>query len=80
MHGETQTWKNESQMGFEPTTLHDLARCSDHRATGDSMVSTGQLLDLDYEAVFISKLTCQLSSFFVHKQRQLCTKNDNNFA
>ena len=43
-----------------------------------------------YEAVFISKLTCQLSSFFVQnfvqttstlcKQRQLCAKNDDNFA
>ena len=43
-----------------------------------------------YEAVFISKLTCQLSSFFVQnfvqttstlcKQRQLCAKNDDHFV
>ena len=38
-------------MGFEPTTLHDIARCSDHRATGDSMVSKGQLLDLDWNHI-----------------------------
>ena len=38
-------------MGFEPTTLHDLARCSDHRATGDSMVSKGQLVDLDWNHI-----------------------------
>ena len=31
--------KSESQMGFEPTTLHDLVGCSNHWATGDSVVS-----------------------------------------
>ena len=27
--------KSEPQMGFEPTTLHDLVGCSTHWATGD---------------------------------------------
>ena len=31
------------QMGFEPTNLHDLATCSNHWATGDSMVSNGEM-------------------------------------
>ena len=31
--------KSEPQMGFEPTTLHDLVGCSTHWATGDLMVS-----------------------------------------
>ena len=31
--------KSDSQMGFEPTTLRDLVGCSNHWATGDSMVS-----------------------------------------
>ena len=31
----TNSEKWESQMGFEPTTFHDLSRRSDHRATGD---------------------------------------------
>ena len=31
-------------MGFEPTTLRDLVGCSNHWATGDSMVSKGQFL------------------------------------
>ena len=30
-------------MGFEPTTLRDLVGCSNHWATGDSMVSKGHL-------------------------------------
>ena len=34
---------SESQMGFEATTLRDLVGCSYHWATGDSMVSQGQL-------------------------------------
>ena len=33
---------SESQMGFEPMTLRDLVGCSNHWATGDSMVSKGQ--------------------------------------
>ena len=33
-------------MGFEPTTLRHLVRCSNHRATGDSMVSKGHVLGL----------------------------------
>ena len=34
---------NEFQMGFEPTTLRDLAGRSNHWATGDSMVSNGEM-------------------------------------
>ena len=36
--------KSEPQMGFEPTTLRDLVGCSNHWATGDSMVSKGQFM------------------------------------
>ena len=35
-------------MGFEPTTLRDLVGCSNHWATGDSMVSKGQFMGLDW--------------------------------
>ena len=35
-------------MGFEPTTLRDLAGCSNHRATGtDSVVSKGEMWAFD---------------------------------
>ena len=34
--------KFESKMEFEPTTLRYLVGCSNHCATGDSMVSKGQ--------------------------------------
>ena len=34
--------KCESQMGFEPMTLRVLVGCSNHRATGYSMVRKGQ--------------------------------------
>ena len=40
--------KSEPQMGLEPTTLRDLVGCSNHWATGDSMVSEGQFVGLDY--------------------------------
>ena len=46
--GETYTRKkSESQMRFEPTTLHDLVACSNHWATGDFMVSKGQIVGID---------------------------------
>ena len=38
-------------MGFEPTTLHDLVGCSNHWATGDSMVSKGQFVGLDWNRI-----------------------------
>ena len=41
--------KSESQMGFEPMTLCDLVRCSNHWATGDSVVSKGQFVGLELE-------------------------------
>ena len=34
-------------MGFEPTTLRDLVGCSNHWATGDSMMNKGQFVVLD---------------------------------
>ena len=38
-------------MGFEATTLRDLVRCSHHWATGDSMVSKGQFVGLDWNHI-----------------------------
>ena len=38
-------------MGFEPTTLHDLVRCSSRWATGDSVVSKGQFVGLDWNRI-----------------------------
>ena len=38
-------------MGFEPTTLRDLVGCYSHWATGDSMVSKGQFLGLDWDRI-----------------------------
>ena len=38
-------------MGFEPTTLRDLVGCSNHWATGDSTVSKGQFMGLDWNRI-----------------------------
>ena len=38
-------------MGFEPTSLRDLVECSNHWATGDSMVSKGQFVGLDWNRI-----------------------------
>ena len=38
-------------MGFEPTTLSDPVGCSNHRATGDAMVSKGQFVALDWNRI-----------------------------
>ena len=38
-------------MGFEPTTLRDLVRCSNHWATGDSMASKGELWVFDWNCI-----------------------------
>ena len=43
--------KPEFQMGFEPMTLHDLVGCSNHWATGDSMVSKGQFVGLSWNRI-----------------------------
>ena len=43
--------KSEPQMGFKPTTLCDLVGCSNHGATGESMVSKGQLVGLDWKCI-----------------------------
>ena len=41
-------------MGFQPTTLCDLVGRSNHWATGDSMVSKGQFVGLDWNLVISS--------------------------
>ena len=43
--------KSEFQMGFEPTTLRDLVGCSNHWATGDSMVSKGEMCVFDWNRI-----------------------------
>ena len=54
-HDKLNVWrtrkKSEPQMGFEPTTLRDLVGCSNHWATGDSMVSKGQFVGLDWNRI-----------------------------
>ena len=40
--------KSESQIGFEPTTLLDLLY---HWATGDSVVSKGQIVGIDWNRI-----------------------------
>ena len=63
-------------MGLEPTTLRDLVGCSNHWATGDSMVSEGQFVGLDWNR--IARLHSQvlvsilfyllLTDFLIHNQ------------
>ena len=43
--------KSESQMGFEPMTLCDLVGCSNHWANGDSVVSKGQFVGLNWNRI-----------------------------
>ena len=54
-HDKLNVWttrkKSEPQMGFEPTTLRDLVGCSNHWATGDSMVSKGQFMGLHWNRI-----------------------------
>ena len=38
-------------MGIEPMTLRDLVGSSNHWATGDSMVSKGQFVGLDWNRI-----------------------------
>lgn len=50
MQGEL--WKkSESQVDFEPITLCDLVGCSYHWASGDSIVSKGQFVDLEWNCI-----------------------------
>ena len=39
--------KPDPQMGFEPTTHRDLVGCSNHWATGDLVVSNGEMWIFD---------------------------------
>ena len=49
---DSRTRKNsEPQMGFEPKTLRDLVGCSNHWTAGDSMVSKGQFMGLDWNRI-----------------------------
>ena len=41
-------------MGFEPTSLRDLAGRSNHLATGDSMVSKGEMWVFDWNCIALS--------------------------
>ena len=38
-------------MGFEPMTLCDLVGCSNHWANGDSVVSKGQFVGLNWNRI-----------------------------
>ena len=38
-------------MGYEYTTLRDLVGCLNHWATGDSMVSEGQIVGIDWDRI-----------------------------
>ena len=38
-------------MGFEPTTLRDQVGCSNHWATGASMVSKGQIVGINWNHI-----------------------------
>ena len=38
-------------MGFEPTTLRDPVGCSNHWATGGSVVNKGQFVGLDWNRI-----------------------------
>ena len=54
-------------MGIEPTTLRDLVGCSNHWATGDSMVSKGQFVGLDWNHIArlhsqVMNGTCELTN------------------
>ena len=45
------TKNSQVQMGFEPMTLRDLAGRSNHWATGDSMVSEGEIWVVDWDQI-----------------------------
>ena len=55
-------------MGFEPTTLRDLVRCSSHWATGDSAVSKGQVVGMTgtasrgYTAMYLAHMNSLTAS------------------
>ena len=46
--------KSKFQMRFPPMTLHDLARCSNRWATGDSMESNGEMWVFDWKCIMQS--------------------------
>ena len=52
-------------MGLEPATLRDLVGCSNHRATGDSMVSEGQFVGLDWNRIARLHSQVLVSTIFV---------------
>ena len=63
-------------MGFEPTTLRDLVGCSNHWATGDSMVSKGQFVGLDWNR--ITRLHSQVMTG-THKLTNSITLSHNKY-
>ena len=60
--------KSEPQIGFEPTILRDLVGCSSHWATGDSMVSKGQFMGLNW-----NRITRLHSQAWTHSQHRAVT-------
>ena len=53
-------------MGFEPTTLRDLVGCSNHWATGDSVVSKGQFVGLDWNRLLFHRNILTLEVGWLH--------------
>ena len=55
-------------MGFEPTTLRDLVGCSNHWASGDSVVCKGQVVGMTgtalrgYAAIYLAHVNSQTAS------------------
>ena len=47
-----------------PTTLRDLVRCSNHLATGDSMVSKSQFVGLDWKRITWLQLSFIIANIF----------------
>lgn len=43
--------KSDFQMGFELTILRDPVGCSDHRDTGDSMMSKAEMVVFDWNRI-----------------------------
>ena len=85
--------KSELQMGFEPTTLRDLVGCSNHWATGDSVVNKGHVVGMTgtasrgYTAMYLAHMNSLTASCCHIKAYQdasnqppkwICYRNNNN--
>ena len=80
-------------MAFEPTTLRDLVGRSNHWATGDSVVSKGQVVGMTgtascgYTAMYLARmisLTASRSHIKAYQDasnqppKWVCNRNNNN--